>query len=407
MVTIIRYALICAVITSLPTLLLPAAGGIKTANLANGAVTAAKLANNAVTTVKIANRAITANKLAGSVGTNLFLGTNSGTNNSTGTHNTAVGQSALQQNTTGSDSTAVGYNALKNTQTVANTAFGASALANTTSGYNNTGIGLGALNENTIGMRNVAVGDSALHNNTEGYQNTALGSTALQYNFTGAYNTAIGSNALSSTTSGSSNIALGSGAGLNQTIGNNTIYIGNLGVGAESGIIRLGTTSTHTGCHIAGIYNTPCPDGSIVSINADGLLGITPSSKRFKHDITEISAQDLLKLLELHPVAFKYNQDIDPAQDVQFGLIAEEVAQDFKDLVIYDDNGEPFTVRYHLLVPLLLAALQNSDKKHSADITMLLATLQQEHTTSLDSQKRLEILEKTLNQLLVEKSPHA
>ncbi len=40
------------------------------------------------------------------------------------------------------------------------------------------------------------------------------------------------------------------------------------------------------------------------------------------------------------------------------GLIAEEVAKVFPDLVIYDDDGKPLTVRYHLLSSLLLNEVQ-------------------------------------------------
>ena len=68
-------------------------------------------------------------------------------------------------------------------------------------------------------------------------------------------------------------------------------------------------------------------------------------------------------LLELRPVTFRYKQE--PAagdQPLQFGLIAEEVAAVLPDLVVYDDEGRPETVRYHLLSSMLLNELQ---KQHS------------------------------------------
>jgi hypothetical protein len=40
------------------------------------------------------------------------------------------------------------------------------------------------------------------------------------------------------------------------TTGSNNIDIGNLGVAAESGTIRIGTTSTQKATFIAGIYGT-------------------------------------------------------------------------------------------------------------------------------------------------------
>jgi hypothetical protein len=49
-------------------------------------------------------------------------------------------------------------------------------------------------------------------------------------------------------------------------------------------------------------------------------------------------------------------------QRLEYGLIAEEVAEVFPELVIYDGEGKPLTVRYHLLSSLLLNELQ---KLHS------------------------------------------
>jgi hypothetical protein len=48
---------------------------------------------------------------------------------------------------------------------------------------------------------------------------------------------------------------------------------------------------------------------------------------------------------------------------MQFGLVAEEVAQVFPELVVYNEDGEPETVSYHLLATLLLNEYQ---KEHSA-----------------------------------------
>jgi hypothetical protein len=51
---------------------------------------------------------------------------------------------------------------------------------------------------------------------------------------------------------------------------------------------------------------------------------------------------------------------------VQYGLIAEEVAKVFPDMVQYDKDGKPFTVYYHFLTPLLLSEVQHQQAKLSA-----------------------------------------
>ncbi len=48
------------------------------------------------------------------------------------------------------------------------------------------------------------------------------------------------------------------------------------------------------------------------------------------------------------------------------GLIAEEVAEIFPDLVVRDEEGQPFTVKYHLLSAMLLNELKKLDERFEA-----------------------------------------
>ena len=57
-------------------------------------------------------------------------------------------------------------------------------------------------------------------------------------------------------------------------------------------------------------------------------------------------------ILALEPVTFHYKSDSTNAP--QFGLIAEEVAKVNPDLVVRDENGEIYTVRYDALNAMLL-----------------------------------------------------
>src|SRR5256885_1046080 len=98
-------------------------------------------------------------------------------------------------------------------------------------------------------------------------------------------NTAVGVDALSSNTTGNGNIALGNGAGTNLSTDNNNIDIGNAGFAGQSGTIRIGTKSTHRDTFIAGISGVTVPTGVAVIVNANGHLGTTTSSERFKEAI--------------------------------------------------------------------------------------------------------------------------
>jgi len=57
-------------------------------------------------------------------------------------------------------------------------------------------------------------------------------------------------------------------------------------------------------------------------------------------------------VLALKPVTFQYKSDATGTP--QFGLIAEEVAKVNPDLVVRDENGEIYTVRYEAVNAMLL-----------------------------------------------------
>ena len=266
-------------------------------------------------------------------GTGALLNVDSGDNG--GFVNTAFGFGVLGSNTTGN----------------ANTASGSSALNNNTTGSFNTAIGNTALFSNTTGNSNTANGSSALFVNTTGSFNTAIGELALFITSTGTKNTAVGRQALSRST-GNKNIGIGFKAGVNLRNGNNNIYIGNPGAGDESLTIRIGTVQAQT--FIAGIV-TAGVDGATVQVDDNGQLGIAPSSARYKQDITPMGTRSE-KVLDLRPVTFAYKDD--GRAITHYGLIAEEVATVYPDLVTRTASGEVQTVKYQELIPMLLNELQ-------------------------------------------------
>ena len=77
----------------------------------------------------------------------------------------------------------------------------------------------------------------------------------------------------------------------------------------------------------------------------------------------------------LRPVSFTYKHDIQ--QHTEYGLIAEEVHESMPELVAHDNDGNIYTVRYQLLPPLLLAALQQQEKV-LVDLERQLAVLKHE-----------------------------
>jgi hypothetical protein len=178
----------------------------------------------------------------------------------------------------------------------------------------------------------------------------------------GTDNTAVGYEALFNCgvtgIGGSYNIAIGSGAGRTIMTGNSGIYIGaDAASSSESSTIRIGTSGTQSSCFIAGIRGVTTGQANAINvlIDSNGQLGTVSSSIRYKKDITSMESI-IAALMKLRPVRFRYK--IHDEQSVpEYGLIAEEVAKILPDLVIYKD-GEPETVKYHLLPAILLKALQ-------------------------------------------------
>jgi K+/H+ antiporter YhaU regulatory subunit KhtT len=301
--------------------------------------------------------------------------------NTTGFENTAIGAAALLNNTEGSFNTAIGFRALEsNTTGGSNTANGEIALFSNTTGSGNTANGRDTLFDNTEGNFNTANGFQALANNTTGNANTANGHNALLNNTTGTNNTAIGASALENNTTGGSNTALGAGAGSGVTVSNNVIAIGISGANVDNSCfinnIRGVTTST---------------TGAIpVLIDPAGQLGTMSSSRRFKKEIQPMD-QVSEAILALKPVTFHYKSD--NTNRPEFGLIAEEVAEVDPNLVVRDDNGDIYTVRYDAVNAMLLNEFLKEHRKveeQKATITQLKSTVAKQEAAIAQQRKDFE-----------------
>ena len=103
---------------------------------------------------------------------------------------------------------------------------------------------------------------------------------------------------------------------------------------------------------IAGISGAMI-SGTAVVVNGFGQLGVAPSSKRFKDEIKPMGKTSEA-ILALKPVTFRYKKEIDSNGVPQFGLVAEEVAKVNPDLVVRDEDGKVYTVRYDVVNAMLL-----------------------------------------------------
>jgi trimeric autotransporter adhesin len=327
---------------------------------------------------------------------NTAVGLNALTDDTTGQYNVAIGSAALANNTTGDFNMAIGAGALEqnngnfnlaigfrvafmNTTGVHLTGIGAAAMRNNTTASFNTAIGADALRENTTTEQNVAVGDSALtaFNGTTATDgaNTALGSIALVDLTSGQENVAVGRRALEFLTDGSNNVAVGWRSGDGLTTGSGNTFIGSQ-AGANQGpnvsnVVALGDDGDNDGgvtasnrTYIGNIHGVSPGSGGIqnVIIDVDGQLGSMVSSRRFKKDIKPME-QTSEAILELKPVTFHYKNKDSKTNELDYGLIAEDVAEVNPDWVIYERSGKPLSVRYTEINVMLLNEFIKEHKK--------------------------------------------
>ena len=305
----------------------------------------------------------------------------------TGAGNTGVGFRALFADTTGSFNTGLGAGTLVLNTADSNTAVGAVALLLNTTGGGNTAVGTAALLHNTNGGGNTAIGEDALSSNDTGHSNTAVGILALGDDTSGFENTAIGGGALGNNIDGSDNVAVGQAALNNDIHGSHNVAVGEFAgnaVTTANNVICIGDNmqgqNLSDSCFISNIFGATATGGSAVFIDANNKLGTITSSKRFKEDIRPMGTASEA-LFSLEPVTFRYKKEINPAGTPQLGLVAEEVEKVNPDLVVRDNEGKPYSVRYDQVNAMLLNEFLKEHRKNEEQqkqINVLTAQLKEQ-----------------------------
>jgi trimeric autotransporter adhesin len=227
----------------------------------------------------------------------------------------------------------------------------------------------------------------------------ALGQQALFHATTGHYNEAFGWKALYTVTTGSDNTAMGDGAAFNIDAGSFNTCVGNDTCGnvtSSSGnvVIGSGVAGDNTGNHtyIRNINTTAqaASAGTVdyVTVNlSTGLLGHGVSSRRYKEDIKPMDKASEV-LYHLNPVTYRYKKEIDATQNLDYGLIAEEVAKVDPNLAVRNGKGQFENVRYTAINAMLL----NEFLKEHKTVQTLQSRVEKQEAIIAQQQKGMEVL---------------
>ncbi|UYZ59483.1 tail fiber domain-containing protein [Hymenobacter latericus] len=300
---------------------------------------------------------------------NVYLGYRSGpaTADTTGSGNTFVGTHSGRSNTSGLDNTFVGgASGTANTTGISNTFCGRNSGKANTTGSSNTFTGSACGQANTDGKNNTFAGANSGIKNTSSNDNTYLGA-ASGIESTGEHNTFVGAASGASNTSGSKNIALGFWAGPSEGNLQNAGAIGFRAKVSQSNSLVLGGTGPHA---VRVGIGTPAPQATLHVIGdvlASGAI-TQLSDAQFKTDVQPLQ-NALGKVLALQGVRFRWRAKEFPAQrfatDPQVGLVAQEVAEHYPELVCTDARGHQ-SLDYGRLTAVLVEAMKEQQAQIEA-----------------------------------------
>lgn len=150
------------------------------------------------------------------------------------------------------------------------------------------------------------------------------------------------------------------------TTGSNTINAGGsitAGGSATFGSGNLFEFLSSSGNVRVGATYGQSVSGRTMLVSSAGLYGTSASTERKKHKIKPY-AIDKDALLQLEPVTFNYLEDIDEAQNPEYGFIAEDADRlGLYELVGYDKDGLPDYFAYEKLPVFLLQIIKDQEKR--------------------------------------------
>jgi len=298
----------------------------------------------------------TGTSLASGSSTNIIFGRYTATNITTGDHNIAIGNNALNTLTTTNNSIGLGegagYNQTGDRGIYIGKQAGQGAAGATTDAYDLILIGTQAGYNIKRAIEAIHIGNKAgySHNSTGGSGNISMGRFSLYSATSGFHNVVIGGNSGRSITTGYRNVVIGQAASHTNgiTTGSNNMLLGNEATPSAATVsneITLGNSS---------IATLRCNVQTISSL----------SDVRDKTNVTDLP-EGLDFISKLKPVKFEWKtRERTTKTGYEAGFIAQDLQATQKETdteylkLVLDSNPDRLEASYGKLVPILVKAVQ-------------------------------------------------
>ena len=137
----------------------------------------------------------------------------------------------------------------------------------------------------------------------------------------------------------------------------------------------LGAAPLYDGSHVnltsMAVYSRTAGGSANVGVNQYGTIYRVSSSRRYKHDIQDLSLEEARKLLDLKPRTFKYNDGFLEPDDERVGknvpgFISEEVDEQLPIAVDHDTDGSCEMWNSNVIIPCMLKLIQDQEGRITA-----------------------------------------
>ncbi len=156
-------------------------------------------------------------------------------------------------------------------------------------------------------------------------------------------------------------------AGFFQNVNQNATDFSIYALGAKNyfeGNVGIGTTNPQSKLSVEGL---PPGTGTAVVVAPGGHFHLSTSSRRYKTNIFPLQ-RDFDSILKVKPISFTYQN----SGDKSIGYLAEDFDElGLKDLLIYNEKGEPDAISYEKISVYLIEVIKNL-KQEVADLRQLI-----------------------------------